>query len=238
MAFRPAFVPLLNAVGVDDTRAFEFTWSPGLSFAQKQRNVSALHASIWRKFPACKILEVSSKSTEQLGVCLSAFNLSFPMNDDFMSVETAFQASKVFEKAGPFPELYGKDPRLVRDYVRNLDAGRLIGFEIDGDRWELHPTRAFYDWVYIRALSKNHRLSAAVCEYDCFTDIEFNPRKSLNCQAYAVALYLSMRHAGGLNEALEDKESFLVFHPADVVVVGKGANSHVATMLTQPTFGF
>jgi len=238
MASRPAFFPLLSVVGVDDTRTFEFAWSPGLSFTQKQRNVSALHASIWRNFPVCKILEVSSKSTEQLGVCLSAFNLSFPTDDDFMPVETAFQASKVFEKAGPFPELYGKDPRLVRDYVRNLNAGKLIGFEIDGDRWELYPTRVFYDWFYIRALSRNPKLSAAACKYDCFTDIEFNPQKSLNCQAYAVALYLSMRHVGVLDEALKNKESFLHFHPADVVVVGKGTNSHVATTLTQPTFGF
>ena len=238
MAFRPAFFPMLSAVGVDDTRAFEFTWSSGLSFAQKKRNVHALHASIRRNYSSCKLLEVSSKSTEQLGVCLSAFNLSFQKDGVFISVETAFQASKVFEKAGPFPELYSKDPRFVRDYVRNLDAGKLVGFEIDGNRWGLHPTRSFYDWVYIRALSKNPRLCAAVCEYDCFTDIEFNPKKSLNCQAYAVALYLSMWHAGVLNEALKDKESFLGFHPADVVVVGKGTNSHVATALIQPTFGF
>ena len=238
MASRPAFFPLLNAVGVDDTRSFEFTWSPGLSFAQKQRNVRALHTSIWRDFPTCKLLEVSSKSTEPLGVCLSAFNLSFQKDSNYISVEAIFQASKVFEKAGPFPEFYGKDPRFVRDYIRSLDAGKLVGFEIDGERWELHPTRAFYDWVYISVLSKNPQLSAAVYKYDCFTDIEFNPQKSLNCQAYAVALYLSMRHAGVLNGALKDKESFLSFHPADVVVVGKGTNSHVSTALTQSTFGF
>lgn len=238
MAFRPAFFPLLSTVGVDDTRTFEFTWTPGLSFAQKQRNVRALHASIRRHFPSRRLLEVSSKSIENLGVSLSAFNLSFPVGNDFISVETAFQASKVFEKAGPFPELYSKDPRFVRDYVRSLDAGDLVGFEINGNRWGLRPTRAFYNWIYIRALSKNLRLSAAVCEYDCFTDIEFNPKKSLNCQAYAVALYLSMWHAGVLNEALKDKESFLSFHPADVVVVGEGANLHVTNSLTQPTFGF
>ena len=104
MAFRPAFFPLLSTVGVDDTRTFEFTWTPGLSFAQKQRNVRALHASIRRHFPSRRLLEVSSKSIENLGVSLSAFNLSFPVGNDFISVETAFQASKVFEKAGPFPE--------------------------------------------------------------------------------------------------------------------------------------
>jgi hypothetical protein len=29
-------------------------------------------------------------------------------------------------------------------------------------------------------------------QYQAFTDIEFNPEKSLNCQAYSAALYLSM----------------------------------------------
>ena len=236
MAVRPAFFPLLGVAGVDDTRTFEFTWSPGLSFAQKQRNVRALHMSIEKNFPSCRILEVSSKSTESLGVSLSAFNLSFPTDRGEMSVETAFQASKVFEKEGPFSELYGKDPRAVRDYVRALNAGKLIGFEIDGERWELYPTRAFYDWVYIRALSRNPCLAAKVCEYDCFTDIEFNPRKSLNCQAYAVALYLSFRATNVLDEALESRSAFLRYHPQDVVIVGSGTNPHVGSVADQLTF--
>lgn len=235
MAARPGFFPLPGAVGVNDSTAFEFTWYPGLSFAQKQRNVSALHASIKRTFPTSRILEVSSKSTEPLGVSLSAFNLCFSTSSCEMSVETAFQASKVFEKAGPFPELYGKDPRSVRDYVRHLEAGRLVGFEFDGEFWDLRPTRAFYDWIYIRALSKNPRLSVAVCEYNCFTDIEFNPLKSLNCQAYAVALYLSFHTANVLDKALESKSAFLKYHPQDIVAVGNGANPHVESALEQLT---
>ena len=40
-------------------------------------------------------------------------------------------------------------------------------------------------------------------------NIEFNPQKSLNCQARAVAVYVSLRKQGLLEEALKNKESFL-----------------------------
>lgn len=238
MTARPAFFPSYEGVGVDDTRSFDFSWNPGFAFSQKQKNVLALHGSIKTINPNCRPLEISSKSMDDLGVRLSAFNLSIPYNGGQCSVESVFQASKVFERGGPFPDLYTRDSRDVRDFIRGEDRGRLIAFEAHGVRWGLNPTRAFYDWIYIKFLVQNQDLADALVDYDCFTDIEFNPRKSLNCQAYAVALYLSMRHAGVLNEALKDKESFLGFHPADVVVVGKGTNSHVATAPIQPTFGF
>lgn len=28
--------------------------------------------------------------------------------------------------------------------------------------------------------------------YDAFTDIEFNPQKSINCQAYSIALFVAL----------------------------------------------
>ena len=238
MTARPAFFPSYEGVGVDDTQSFEFMWNPGFAFSQKQKNVLALHGSIKNGIPNCRPLEISSKSMDELGVRLSAFNLSIPYNGGLSSVESVFQASKVFERGGPFPDLYTRDSLDVRDFIRGEDRGRLVAFEAHGVRWELNPTRAFFDWIYIKFLVQNQDLADALVEYDCFTDIEFNPKKSLNCQAYAVALYLSMRHAGVLSEALKDKASFLSFHPADVVVVGKGTNSHVATAMTQSTFGF
>ena len=45
--------------------------------------------------------------------------------------------------------------------------------------------------------------------YDAFTDIEFNPQKSINCQAEAVAIYVSLHRQGLLNEALKGKDEFL-----------------------------
>ena len=45
--------------------------------------------------------------------------------------------------------------------------------------------------------------------YDAFTDIEFNPKKSINCQAQAAAVYVSLEKQGLLLEALKSKEAFL-----------------------------
>lgn len=226
MATRPAFFPSCEKVGVDDAQAFDFEWNAGFAFSQKQKNVKALHQAIEKAVPGCRPLEISSKSPVALGVALSAFNLSIPYGTGRSSVEAVFQASKVFETGGPFPELYERNSREVRDFVKGESRGALIAFEAHGVRWPLNPTRAFYDWVYIRFLVKNPDLAEALLDYDCFTDIEFNPQKSLNCQAYAVALYLSMRRAGVLQMALKNRDEFLKFHPADIVDVGRGTNVH------------
>ena len=45
-------------------------------------------------------------------------------------------------------------------------------------------------------------------EFDAFTDIEFNPNKSLNCQARAAALFVAMKKLGRL-EACREFQSFL-----------------------------
>ena len=50
----------------------------------------------------------------------------------------------------------------------------------------------FYSWLYFIALNQNKVLSKDILEYLAFTDIEFNPQKSLNCQAYSAALYSAM----------------------------------------------
>ena len=115
MAKRPCYRPLENYVGYRTVDSAEFKWNPGFAFSQKQKNVVALHDAIHRIDPAAKVLEISSKSLQPLGVSLSAFNLKFPFGGAACSVESVFQASKVFEGGvGPFPELYSQDSRAVR----------------------------------------------------------------------------------------------------------------------------
>ena len=46
--------------------------------------------------------------------------------------------------------------------------------------------------MYFIALNQNKVLTKEILEYQAFTDIEFNPQKSLNCQAYSAALYSAM----------------------------------------------
>ncbi|MFG0918360.1 MULTISPECIES: DarT1-associated NADAR antitoxin family protein [Pseudomonas] len=48
-----------------------------------------------------------------------------------------------------------------------------------------------------------------ILSYSAFTDIEFNPEKSINCQAYSVALFVSLHKQNLLDDAIASKESFL-----------------------------
>ena len=62
----------------------------------------------------------------------------------------------------------------------------------------------FYSWLYFIALNQNKSLTKDILEYQAFTDIEFNPQKSLNCQAYSAALYSAMIK----NELLETNKIY------------------------------
>jgi hypothetical protein len=52
-------------------------------------------------------------------------------------------------------------------------------------------------------------LSQPILDYQGFTDIEFNPTRSFNCQARSAALYAVLQKRGFLESALSDKEGFL-----------------------------
>ena len=125
------------------------------------------------------------------------------------SVESAYQASKVFERGGPYIDLLGKSSREAKKDIRLKNSGRLRWFVFYGKQWELEPKTAFYDWLYLNALDKNEDPSLEICKYSAFTDIEFNPEKSINCQAYSAALYVALSRRGILREALCSQESFL-----------------------------
>ncbi|MGN0827277.1 MAG: DUF6977 family protein [Kiritimatiellia bacterium] len=218
MAIRPVFVPLSGAIGVE-TIEIEFKWTPGLAVSQTQKNIRALHEAFLARYPGRRLLEASTKAPERLGKQLSPFLLG-TMNRKgvFCCVESVFQACKVFQDgAGPFPELFSEDPRTVRHTVKAHEPSPLKEFRYGAHAWPLEPTRLFYDYLYCSALKKNPDLARQISSYDCFTDISCNPKKSLNCQAYAIALYRSLEINGKLEEALKGKDAFLRYHPKDTV---------------------
>lgn len=45
--------------------------------------------------------------------------------------------------------------------------------------------------------------------YDSFTDIEFNPQRSINCQARAVAIYVGLVRNSRINDALKSVHDFM-----------------------------
>ncbi len=211
MANRPVYVPKKNSelpsVNINDV---DFKWFPGMSKSQKQKSILSLHKAS-RNLDIWPILEISSKSEIELGVKLSSFNLliNTKKQKKSFSVETAFQSSKVFEKGGPYTDLLEGTSRQAKKDIRLKESGNLIKFVFFNEEFPLMPRTYFYDWIYINALHQNKDISDEIMKYQGFTDIEFNPNKSINCQAYSAALYASLRNTGMLNEALETPVAFL-----------------------------
>nr|WP_227751444.1 hypothetical protein [Tabrizicola oligotrophica] len=174
-------------------------------------SIRSLHEAIRIAVPGARVLEVSSASEDALGEKLSAFNLTFHTRGRGreISVESAFQASKVFENGGPYTDLMDARPLDAKRDPRLQSSGRLIRFSFSGQNWALEPLTAFYDWVYINALHLQRELAEAVMAYDAFTDIAFNPEKSINCQAGSVALYVSLKRRGLLEEVLGSRDNYL-----------------------------
>ena len=161
--------------------------------------------------PGARVLEVSSRSEEELGVRLSAFNLMMTWgNGARISVESAFQGSKVFEQGGPYRDLWGKSSRDAKRDPRLRSSGGIVGFQFGDKRFASEPKTFFYDWLYIHTLAQeeNAALAEGILAYDAFTDIEFNPKRSINCQAEAAAIFVSLSRRGLLRDALESEDGF------------------------------
>ena len=208
MASRPLFVPELSVYPFVKTLEIQFQWFPGMAKSQSQKSIRSLHESA-NKFGYANILEISSKSENSLGVALSAFNLKLAHGNLNMSVECAFQGSKVFENGAHFPELYYATSLEAKKDERIRNSGNVTGFDFMGTRFPIHPTTLFYDWLYISALYQNKRLYDQILQFDAFTDIAFNPQKSLNCQARSAALYLALHSMNKLEKAVNDLPYYL-----------------------------
>lgn len=217
MARRPIFVPLLDGKRYVLERYVDFTWHAGFAKTQKQKSIRDLHEMARREYQVLNPLEVSSKSEDSLGVALSSFNLSFTTKKGrTFTVEAAFQGSKVFQLGGPFLDILRMQPIDAKRDPRIKNSGALKKFQFFGSDWDLEPKTAFYDWLYINALLKNPQLAEDVTDRDGFTDIEFNPEKSINCQARSVALYCALYHNDKLKFALESRENFLSLYAGKV----------------------
>src|SRR5262249_38932029 len=152
MAERPIFIPWPDGLRLVKEISFAFNWSTGFAPVQKKKNICALHeaAKTAGYFP---LLEVSTKSDVRLGQRLSAFNLKIPHSEmGELPLECAFQGSKVFEKGGPYTDLYAVDTRTAKKDPRLRDSGKIVEFRFDGQIFSNEPKTAFYDWLYARAL--------------------------------------------------------------------------------------
>lgn len=212
MAERPAF---FHHRGKVVSKRYGFEWFPGFSAAQKQRCVESLHHAILETDAQARPLEVSTKSKVELGRKLSAFHLKL----HGAALENVFQSAKVFEQGGPYLDLLQVQPKEAKRDPRLRDSGSLKGFCYQGQPFPLLPQTAFYDYIYLAAVKESLGTEEIrlIQNYNYFTDIEFNPAKSINTQARSVAiLRLLLEEYGHLPDVA--KEDFLAYHREHVTL--------------------
>ena len=207
MANRPVFIakkeyPFYEIVDV------EFEFYNGVAVSQKQKSIKSLHNAFLEINSSKQLLEVSSKADDSNGVMLSAFNMKVSMGDKAISLESSFQGSKKFVNGGPYTDVYELQPWEAKKDKRLKESGELIKFVFGGKEFCNEPKDFFYNWIYIKALREMSEYKSILERYDAFTDIEFNPKKSINCQAKAMAIACGLYSAGLLDECLKSEHFF------------------------------
>jgi hypothetical protein len=209
MAERPIFVPVSTGDQLVSEIYFSITWHAGFAPSQKKRNVKALHEAA-QKAGYSPILEISTKSEDEVGQCLSAFNLRIHNQEaGDIPLECAFQGGKVFEHGGPYKDLYWSDPRAAKRDPRLGESGKLVGFKFEDFLFPIEPKTAYYDWLYLTAILRHPELLSGLHRYAGFTDIEFNPKHSINCQARSCALFVALASRNELENALKSPQEFV-----------------------------
>lgn len=207
MAERPVFVPATEGARLVHEVMVSFKWHAGMAPSQKKKNVAALHSAAAIR-GITPLLEISSKSDLELGRRLSAFSLKLKTDLGETTIESAFQGSKVFERGGPFTDLYRASSRDAKRDPRLAESGHLVGFRFDGTDFPLSPSTVFYDWLYLIALWPHREWLKRLASYAGFTDIEFNPSRSINCQARSCAAFVALERRGTLDDAVASFESY------------------------------
>lgn len=204
---RLIFIPNRDSIGVVE-QYIEFDWHMGMSAEVRKRSINSLHQEA-QKQGFNNILEVSSKSEQEIGIQLSAF---FLRNIKGYPVENLFQSSKVFEKGGPYRDLLTVTPREAKRDECLRNSGNLIRFTFNNKNYPLEPVSLFYDWLYINVLFSERNLELRErffgSKFDSFSDIEFNPEKSFSCQARTLALCVSLYENKSVREFIDNPIKF------------------------------
>ena len=211
MAKRPAF---FIRGGKVISEIYSFEWFPGFAVSQKQKSTESLHNAIMKVDVNAKPLEISTKSKEPIGIKLSAFNLK--LNN--YALENIFQGAKVFERGGPYLDLLDVLPKETKRDERLYNSGKLKAFCYQNDDFPLTPQTVFYDFIYVSAVKQSFAIDEinAVSNYNYFTDIEFNPAKSINTQARAAALIKLILEEYGYLPNFQ-KQDFIQYHKEHII---------------------
>lgn len=206
LAERPAYFINNGKVSV---KSYFFEWFSGFAVSQKQKSIDSLHNAILKIDGSANPLEISTKSKNPLGFKLSAFNLKL----DGYTLENIFQSSKVFAGGEAYRDLLEVSPKDAKKDPRLKNSGALKSFDYNGEVFPLFPKTVFYDYIYIKSVKQSLTTEEInnIKEYNYFTDIEFNPNKSINTQAKSVAIIRLMLDMYN-NIPDFSKDDFINFH--------------------------
>lgn len=208
MAHRLVFTPKLIFPWFQETLV-TFDWVPGLAKSQAQKSIRNLHDSARKELSIERILEVSTKSEDILGQQLSAFNLKISRGVHISSLESTYQASKLFDRDIQFLDLLEVDALAAKTDLRLRNSGKLTGFRFENKVFKLLPAPNFYDYLYIRALLESG-FHDKVMNFQGFTDHAFSGTgkievgKSVNCQARSLAIFIGISQAHNVESILSE----------------------------------
>lgn len=208
MAQRPIFIPGRQSGPLFEEIIIDFQWHSGFAPSQKQKSMRELHKSAAKKgFES--VLEVSTKSELELGRRLSAFRLDVELRGFTSKIECIYQGAKVFEKGGPYPELFEMKPIEAKRFFRDKNLGMITHFKVENTVFENLPVHAFYDWLFLRALRDHVKyLKKNLKLFDAFSDIEFNPARSVNTQARSMAIIQTLISRDEIHPCANDFDIF------------------------------
>ena len=210
---RPVFMPRVNSNNLVKTDMVRFERHVGFASRQKKKSINDMHQVIRKKYGFNHVLELSSKSGNKLSFLVSPLSLKLTNEDGQQySVENVFQSSMVFEHGGPYSDLLTVSPRQAKKDERLITSGELINYNYFGVEWDVEPLTAFYDWLYVNALKQNPQLHEEVMQYQAFTDITFNPKKSIHCAAYALAMFVALNKRKLLDTVEDPAIFFDLYH--------------------------
>jgi hypothetical protein len=207
LATRPIFIPRADRGPLVEVLPVDIQWHGGFSVLQKQKNILELHDKA-KRLGIHPILEISTKSLVEVGRRLSAFNLKIDVNGTLKSLESVYQSSKVFAHSGQHEHLMDLEPFMAKREVHSLGQGPIVAFRLLGEEFPTEPKNAFYDWLYLKAITPHEEWIKKNLHYAAYSDIEFNPSKSINCQGRAVAEFHALSLRNSTMDCVNDFEKF------------------------------
>jgi|SRR5690554_5591835 len=209
MAKRLYFIAKPSYQGLIVEKTIHFENYRGQSINQKHKSIESMHHAMRAFETGGKILEVSAVSPDALGRKLAGANAVLETEDgNTYPVMNIFESAKVFEKGGPYRDLLEADPLTVSEDERLKSSGRLLGFHFEQEPYSLTPRHLFFDWIYLSALYRQKDLHEELASYDMVTDIEYDVKTMFASSARACAYFISLYHAGLLDEVMKDPETF------------------------------